>query len=502
MTNQPQTINLTAGHTYVLSCKDPYVEGTSGIQSVTQEQNVLTVENLSPFDFADLGAGTDTGDAKVIVNTPEGVWNAKGTIPSTLSLTEDTGFYWLDDGVREPPFIVGVTIDEGNQIVQYSETLSTGQGTYTNQAYGATPMSGADSLSMGSWDTEGLSRFITGIKPVSFNGTTWSDLNKTDESTWSSTNGTDCFTEFPFRWLSITKSNNVITVVFADSEEAPDSTFQNYAFLGADGITQRPNFHLGCYSASGSASAVYSRRASTVLRNIEFNKYWVQASNRGQEYDCLPFHIWTYIQALFVVLYKSTDSQSQHSKGYTDGGGTADTNSGFTYLNDWGMKGTTQDNYSENQFFWIHNIWGNYNQLCASAFVKPGASDIHYILSAMSNSSNWDNSSWNSSSNYALMTSLGTPTGCNGGTQSEYFGHAQGSNGAGFIVSSSDNGMYNDIGWIYLPSQNGHAYFLIVGGRSSNTTCAGLFAVEIYGGSKDTWGECVARLAYRGGHNY
>jgi len=70
-------IALEAGHDYILSCKDAYSDGVSGIQSITQSGNSLNVYSKSPFDLADLGIGTDTGDAKVIVNTPEGVANAK-----------------------------------------------------------------------------------------------------------------------------------------------------------------------------------------------------------------------------------------------------------------------------------------------------------------------------------------------------------------------------------------------------------------------------------------
>ena len=137
-------------------------------------------------------------------------------------------------------------------------------------------MSGAgSSFNVGSWGSGDLADFISGSKPVSFDGTTWTDLDTTSETNWPSVRGTDCFTEFPFRWLSITKSNGVITVVFSTAEEAPDSTFQNYAFLGADGETQRPNFHLGCYTASGSTSGVYSQKGSSNLVSTPLNQYWV-----------------------------------------------------------------------------------------------------------------------------------------------------------------------------------------------------------------------------------
>ena len=369
---------------------------------------------------------------------------------------------------------VGITITEStsdpSSRVAYPQTLSTGQGTYDNLAYGATPMSGAgSSFNVGSWGTGDLAKFIEDIKPVSFDGTNWTDLDKTSETSWPSTQGTDCFTEFPFRWLSITKSSGVITVVFSGAKNQPDSTFQNWAFLGADGTTQRPNFHLGCYTASGSYSTgVYSQKGSNNMVNTAMNMYWVAASNRGTEYDCLPFQMWTYIQALFLVLYKSTNSQVAHSRGFVAGSYVQSNTAFSSYGNDYGMYGSTSSSTTQMAFFWLHNLWGNIYQFSASVFTRAGSSlTIYYILSAMSRSSNWDNSSWYSTSSYALMTSLGTSSGSTGGATGYYYTKACGSNGAGFLPdTSSSTGSsttyYPDTGNVNTSSS--YANFSYVGG--------------------------------------
>ena len=409
---------------------------------------------------------------------------------------------------------VGITITEStsdpSSRVAYPQTLSTGQGTYDNLAYGATPMSGAgSSFNAGSWGTGQLAKFIEDIKPVSFDGTTWNDLNKTDETSWPSTSGTDCFTEFPFRWLSITKSSDVITVVFSGQETQPDSTFQNWAFLGADGTTVRPNFHLGCYTASGSySSGIYSAKGSTNLVSTALNRYWVGASKRGTEYDCLPFQMWTYIQALFLVLYKSTNSQAAHSKGNV-GGSSIQSNSAFTsYGNDYGMYGTTANTTTQMAFFWLHNLWGNMYQYSASVFTRAGSSyTLYYILSAMSNSSNWDNSSWNktSSSYRAKMTSLGTSSGSTGKSLGNYYTKACGSNGAGFIVdTSSSTGSlttyYPDTGNVSVSSS--YAYFPSLGGVYLYSDGPGIFYTNVSYNSTSSDSYSGSRLAYRGGHQY
>ena len=398
--------------------------------------------------------------------------------------------------------IVGCVIDESvadpSSRVSYPQTLSTGQGTYTNLAYGATPMSGASTLSMGSWGSGNLLKFIEDIKPVSFDGTTWTDLNKTDETSWPSTQGTDCFTEFPHRWLSITKSGSTITIAFSGSALAPDSTFQDYAFLGADGTTKRMNFHLGCYTTSGSVSGVYSK-PGVKGANMQFNKFWVGASARGAEYDCLPFAQWTYLQALFLVLYKSTNCQTAHSYGYVNGT-SAQSSSTISYGNNYGMYGSTS-NTMQNAFFWLHNLWGNESQAIASVFFRKGSTKTYYyILSAMSRSSNWDNNSWNSSSNPAYQASLGISTGITN-TSSGYFTTAGGTNESGFLPitsGGSDTTYYSDD--TTLSANSGYANFIMVGGWSNGKNSDGIFFVNKMASHGS--GDFTSRLAYRGGHNY
>ena len=404
----------------------------------------------------------------------------------------------------------GITITEAtsdpSSRVAYAQTLSTGSGTYANAAYGATPMSGAgSSFSVGSWGSGNYAKLIDGIKPVSFNGTNWTDLDKTSETSWPSTKGTDCFTEFPFRWLSITKSNGVITVVFSNKKTQPDNTFQNWAFLGADGTTQRPNFHLGCYTASGSYSTgVYSQKGSNNMVNTAMNMYWVAASYRGTEYDCLPFQMWTYIQALFLVLYKSTNSQVAHSRGFV-AGSYVQSNAAFSsYGNDYGMYGSTSSSTTQMAFFWLHNLWGNMQQFSASVFTRAGSSrTLYYILSAMSKSSNWD--TWNSTSSYAKQSSLGTSSGSTGWSSSGYFTKACGSNEAGFLASSDASSgptstYYPDYGGVSVGSSC--AYFPSVGGHYNSGDYAGIFFANVTGTSTSTDTYRGSRLAYHGGHQY
>lgn len=417
---------------------------------------------------------------------------------------------------------VGVQIDESNSspsdAVTYPQTLTTYDAsgnvvaTYSNSAYGATPMSGAGStFNGGTWVTPKLKKFIDGIKPMSFNGSVWTELNRQSEDSWPTDR--DCFTEFPLRWLSISKSGNIISVVFATPNVPRDSTFTADAFLTSDGLRVNNEFHLGCYTASGSTSAVYSKKGTSNLVNIALNRYWVAAAGRNGStagtnygpYDCLPYAMCTYIQALFLVLYKSRNCQTAHSRGYVDAPnyGSVQSNSGFSsYGNDYGQYGSTTDGKLQNAFFWLHNLWGNVLQFSASLFTRPGSSkELYYMKQAMSKASNWDNSSWDSTDYRANMNSIGESTG-KVGWSGGYFTKACGNNTAGFCpVSDSSKGSSST----YWPDYGGvsaytaGAYFTTVSGRFNDGDNTGLFRISVNHWSSESYREYGSRLAYRGG---
>jgi len=255
------------------------------------------------------------------------------------------------------------------------------------------------------------------------------------------------------------------------------------------------------------SAGVYSYRGGTSAVNASLNQYWVAANRRGAEYDCMPYQMWTYLQCLFLVLYKTTNCQAAHSNGISSGTQT-NANTGFTYSNDWGMKGTTANKTSEMAFFWLHNLWGNMYQYSASVFTRANGNSnysIYYSLSRMADSSKWDNGSWDSTSTYALQASIGTDSGADGASLGNYYNKACGNNGAGFIVASgasagSASTYYPDGGSV--DGSSSRAYFPRLGGSYDYGDGCGLFRVSVGYNSTDSSSYYGSRLAYRGGHNH
>lgn len=417
----------------------------------------------------------------------------------------------------------GIQIDESNtstaDAITYPATLTVNGTTVTNSAYGKTPAkSASNSFDMGGWTGDDL---ISGIKPVKSDmasSPTFTDA-PTDASTWTS--GQEYFTEFPFMWLSITKSGNIITVMMSNMDTQPDSTFQCWAFAKAnDGVsdsaiqsatssvsrtslmnggtnaTYSKCFRLGCFLASGSTSGFYSKASATVTASTTLNNYWVGANARGSEYDGMSFAQWVHIQALFLILYKDRNSQTAHSYGNASGGSLISTNAGLSTTT-YGMAGSVSSKSTRNAFFWIHDIWGNYYQFIASVFIRAGSTyKVYHTLSRMAYSGNWDNSSWNSG-NVALMSSKGFDTGSASTNLGDKYLSACGSNGAGFLVANGSSVASDTTGWPDNGNANynsSNAYFPNVGGTYNNGTNAGLLYASVYNSSTNSSSNYAARI--------
>ena len=420
----------------------------------------------------------------------------------------------------------GIIIDESNTstsgAITYPQTLTVNGASVPNAAYGKTPAkSAANGFDMGGWANDGL---IKGIKPVKSDGASSPSFTDapTDASQW--TTGTEYFTEFPFMWLSITKSSSKITVIMSNTDTRPDSTFQCWAFAKAnDGVsdTEIQNaastvsrdslmnggsnatysrcFRLGCFLMSGDTSGFYSKANTAATNETQLNKYWVGANARGGQYDGMSFAQWVHIQALFLILYKDRNSQAAHSLGLSSASGVDSSNAPLS-TTAYGMAGSTSS--ARNAFFWIHDIWGNYHQFIASVFIRVGSTyEIYHTLSRMAYSGNWDNNSWNSTSNYALMSSKGFDTGSITSGMPDFYASACGSNGAGFLKSSDSSAASGTTGWPDLGlanSSSSGAYFPNVGGYYDDGAYAGLFCTRVSFNSASSDGSYCARLSFRG----
>ena len=494
-------------------------DNVGGTVTVKKGGAVIATGTTATGGVCSLDLGLESGSFDVAY--AKGSNTASGSVDLTLGATAI-----LDLNISYVKYW-GIIIDESNTstsgAITYPQTLTVNGASVPNAAYGKTPAkSAANGFDMGGWANDDL---IKGIKPVKSDGASSPSFTNapTNASRW--TTGTEYFTEFPFMWLSITKSSSKITVIMSDADTRPDSTFQCWAFAKAnDGVsdTEIQNaastvsrdslmnggsnatysrcFRLGCFLMSGDTSGFYSKANTAVATgNILLNKYWVGANARGSQYDGMSFAQWVHIQALFLILYKDRNSQAAHSSGLSSAS-NADSSNAPLSTTAYGMAGSTSS--ARNAFFWIHDIWGNYYQFIASVFVRAGSTlKIHHTLSRMAYSGNWDNSSWNSRSNYALMSSKGFDTGSVSNGLNNYYNSACGSNGAGFLVAEGATTTSETTGWPDYGRANyysSYAFFAYVGGFFNDGARAGLFFARVYNASTSSSGYYCARLSFRG----
>ena len=419
---------------------------------------------------------------------------------------------------------VDISLSDSNPATRcsYPQTITVNGTTVNNSCYGFTPASGASgNFAMNSWANH---KILEGIKPMSKNGNTWKELD-TNAANWAANaSSEDYFTEFPFQWLSITKDSSRIRIIFSDKDAQPDSTFQCYAHAkGCDSYTNDQiiaavpsasrdaimasnnnsyfanTFHIGCFGASGGASgaAIYSKKATTYATNIPYAYFWQGANARGTDYDGMSDQQWTFIQALFLLLYRNTNSQTAHSRGLADASSKDTSNAALT-TTAYGMAGSASS--ARNAFFWIHDAWGNIAQFIGGIWNRAGSSSkLYYWLPRQANSRAFNNG-WTAATTNATQASLGTDTGLSCSNSGGYISTVAGNNVGGFSPTAqggSATTYWPDSGYVYYYSS--YASFPYVGGTYYNADYAGLFFCRVYYYSTTSDSFIGARLSYRGG---
>ena len=484
--------------------------GSGDTQTATTNSSgvcTFVAENTGSYTFSmtDVPTGASVADVSKTLNA-----NTETAVAMVISF--GYGFAAVD-----------ISLSDSNPATRcsYPQTITVNGVTVNNSCYGFTPASGASgSFAMNSWATH---KILEGIQPVSKNGSTWKVLD-TNAANWAANGSSeDYFTEFPFQWLSITKDSSKIRIIFSDKDAQPDSTFQCYAHAkgcdsysnaqiesavssaSRDAIMASNNnsyfantFHIGCFGASGGASgaAIYSKKATTYATSINYVYFWQGANARGDDYDCMSAQQWTYVQALFLLLYRSTDSQTAHSYGLANG--SKDTGNAALSTTAYGMAGSASS--ARNAFFWIHDAWGNIYQFIGGMWNRAGSSSkLYYWLPRQANSRAFNNG-WTAATTYATQASLGTDTGLACSNSGGYISTVAGSNTGGFFPTAqggSATTYWPDRGIVHYDSSS--AYFPYVGGLYDDATDAGIFycIVSIYSTNSSSY--YGARLSYRGG---
>ena len=263
--------------------------------------------------------------------------------------------------------IYGVKIDTLNSNPETAVT-------YTDHAMGFTPMSGNNgNFQWGSWETIFSD---LDIKPCMFkSGVVEYYLNpndytkKTDGTNADITTGNDgdVMIEFgkPIYW----KFETVGTDLFIRwSTEQVDAGYK--ALAHTVGATLKDKIYISAYMGYSLSSKLRSLSGKVPTVNQTIGAFRTLAKANGANYNQMPYYPLLMLQVLFIVMFKSRDSQTALGRGYVDGNSaliaTGGANAkGMFYGETTGkqqLKFCGIEDWYGNAFYWIDGFFSDANR--------------------------------------------------------------------------------------------------------------------------------------------
>lgn len=333
-----------------------------------------------------------------------------------------------------------------------------------------TPASGTGENCLGDWAGCNL---ISGIHRELGNSTDgWTEV--IDKRAAIDGNGNnDAMVYVPTWWFRMENNGSNINIAFSDTKI--DAEWKDLA--GSVSTNRVGHFRVGCYGAYNLSSKIYSRGSVKPTVSTNITNFITYAKARGTGYDIMTWYQWTYLTALAVLLYKSTDLQSAMAQGYVGGSGVQ-SESSLTYYNDYGMAGSTSKT-EQMSFFWIQNLWGNMYQ-----FVGGAKTDSSRRLMTCTGYSSVTDSDFDKT---ALTATLSSDI-------SGYISKVTGTTETGFFLSEcsgSGTTYFADRGYVRASD------FPNVGGDYSNGDYAGPFKAYFNYGATGAGANVGSRLSYR-----
>ncbi len=167
--------------------------------------------------------------------------------------------------------------------------------------------------------------------------------------------GGNCMIAWPQVWLKFTTSGNYQYVYIAS--ENVDGEYHCYSHYNDNGVLL-DEIYTAAFEPSNVSNRLRSLAGQTVLVNTAGTTMRTYAQANGNGWDFLDLGTLQMIQMLFILMFKSRDSQSKCGGGVV--GGTQMTSTGS--LKDKPMFYSTNNTSSSNaavKFFGMENLWGN-----------------------------------------------------------------------------------------------------------------------------------------------
>lgn len=266
----------------------------------------------------------------------------------------------------------------------------------------------------------------------------------------------DVMIEIPKLGVKIATSNNTLTVQVTDDPNAEG--FHYYAHTRTK-EGDRDKLYIGAFLGYNASSKLRSLCSKQPTVNVAIGETRTLAQANGDGYDQIAFYQLTLLQCLFLIRYKSRDSQTALGKGYVnDSSGNTGVKTGGTIAK--GMNYGETTGMQQMKFLGIEDFWGNFYYWIDGLV---SSSDYH----ALTATDNFNDTGSGYKDNGALGSSY------IGG----YMKAPQGTSELGFIIKQaggSSTTYFADYARFYSASV---AYF---GGYWAEGSYAGAFQLDVH----------------------
>ena len=172
----------------------------------------------------------------------------------------------------------------------------------------------------------------------------------------------DVMVEFPRCGISArTVSGNYGSYVYEISmTNNPDAEgYQYYAHTRGD--MRCNNFYIGAYNGiinGGKLRSTHGKPTMALSNEIFLYQWRNYAHNNGNGYELMTFYQFQFLQCMYILQFKHTNSQTQVGYGYTGKSSRSDVLSNGTMDKNGTVYGTTNRSNGV-KLFGIENLWGN-----------------------------------------------------------------------------------------------------------------------------------------------
>ena len=266
----------------------------------------------------------------------------------------------------------------------------------------------------------------------------------------------------------------------------PNNPEFNYDAFSLDSYNDCDKIYIGVYKGFNSDSKIYSSsgRGVTVSQTIDTFRTWCRA--RGTGYQQRTYASVKLMQCLYLIYFKTLNSQSAVGMGYVASGHTAGVSTGGT--NTYGFNSeiikASNPSYMTDQnhqvkCLGIEDFWGNYWE-----FVDGLCSDANrnILTCKCAKDFDTDGTGYDNNGNGGVTGNIGN-----------YMSRPQGGSNAGFApqaIAGSDSTYFCDSATLYA------SCLAIFGGRWSYATYAGAFQLDVYYAFSLSDARVGARLMY------